>query len=108
MHTDHLIDLHATPSAHNLTPLCRSSFMDSNMTDDISLHDRHQWSSGVMLSKRCEYCKGKLLSSTDHNGDHRIANGFVCLWCLRSYHRRCWENLSDDANKSKCDYGVFG
>jgi hypothetical protein len=30
------------------------------------------------------------------------------LRCLRGYHRRCWKNMSDDANKSKCDYGMFG
>jgi len=108
MHTDHLIDLQATPNAHNLIPLCRSSFMDSDMTHDISLHDQHEWSCSPMLSRRCEYCNRKLLLSTPNDDDHRISSGFVCLWCSRGYHRRCWENMSDDVKKSKCDYGVFG
>ncbi len=108
MQIDHVIDLQATPNAHDLIPLCRPSFMDSNMTDDISLHDQHHWSYGPIFSQRCEYCKGKLLSSTPHNSDHRSSNSFVCLRCLRGYHRRCWKNMSDDANKSKCDYGMFG
>lgn len=108
MHADHLIDLQATPNAHNPIPLCRPSFKDSDTVDDISLYDRHHWRHVPILSQRCEHCKRKSLSSTSYNGDHRTSSGLVCLWCSRAYHRRCWENMGDDAEKSNCDYGVYG
>jgi hypothetical protein len=33
--------------------------------------------------------------------------GFQCLWCSRTYHRRCWEQIFNHEDKNKCDYGAF-
>jgi hypothetical protein len=35
------------------------------------------------------------------------SSGFQCLWCLRGYHRRCWDQVFNQDDKNKCDYGVL-
>jgi hypothetical protein len=35
------------------------------------------------------------------------SSGLQCLWCSRSYHRRCWEQVFTNDDKHKCDYGVY-
>jgi hypothetical protein len=37
----------------------------------------------------------------------KSSDGLVCLWCSRSYHQSCWEQLTDDDKKIQCDYGIF-
>jgi len=34
-------------------------------------------------------------------------SGLQCLWCSRGYHRRCWEEIFNQDDKNKCDYGVL-
>jgi len=37
----------------------------------------------------------------------KSSDSLVCLWCSRSYHQSCWEQLTDDDKKIQCDYGIF-
>ncbi|CAF1570629.1 unnamed protein product [Rotaria magnacalcarata] len=122
---------------HELSP-CRPSFFDSNTTADISVHDQHYWSYVPTLKERCMQCNRKSLSRPFYDTGNRISNqstidhktrdgqitnhakkildenvgkksnNLVCLWCLRNCHRQCWNSMSDNDRKSKCDYGTFG
>jgi hypothetical protein len=51
-----------------------------------------------------------IISSISENLSPKMSkssHGLVCLWCSRGYHQSCWEQLADDDNKIRCDYGIF-
>ena len=98
--------------------------------------DRHYWTHIPNLTKPCSLCKRKALSSSlfgsgrpstmpsldamtkpspnknplPDNSSPKISgtsSGFQCLWCSRGYHRRCWEQIFNQEEKNKCDYGML-
>lgn len=98
--------------------------------------DRHFWTHVSILTKPCALCKRKSASTSFFSSGRPstmpspdtmtkgatskiilpdssspkmtgTSNGFQCLWCLRGYHRRCWEQVFSQDDKSKCDYGVL-
>jgi len=108
-------------------PSCRPSFIDENQSEYV---DRHFWSNISILTKPCAFCKRKSASSsiftqskTTNSPTTDLINnkspipgspllsatscGFQCLWCSRSYHRRCWEQVFTQNDKQICDYGVY-
>ena len=118
-------------------PACRPSFVDAVTPADHDEHrrtDRHFWSHVAMLTKPCAVCKRKSMSSSlfgntrastmpvsdmmnstinepsARSNSRKVSASYgclQCLWCSRGYHRRCWEQIADDEDKTKCDYGVF-
>jgi hypothetical protein len=131
VHTHHLTNLR-TSELNNSIPPCRPSFSDIN-DNEQSNHkfDQHFWSNISMLSKPCAFCKRKSISTSLFGtsrpstipvvemmnnkspipGSPRLSptshGGLQCLWCSRSYHRRCWEQAFTNDDKQKCDYGVY-
>jgi len=97
---------------------CRPSFIDTNENDE------HCWSQIYSLASPCARCQRTL---NDNNNlftsayipferittminpkmSHGPCDGLVCLWCGRNYHQTCWQELTDDEKKVKCDYGIF-
>jgi hypothetical protein len=99
--------------------------------------DRHYWTHVSFLTKPCALCKRKSTSSsffgtgrpstmpsldamtkgtTNKNSSPEnsspkmsgtTSSGFQCLWCLRAYHRRCWDQLFNQDEKNRCDYGIL-
>lgn len=134
VHTVHLFESQETTThARQLFPPCRPSFTHSSRTNDLSRHDQHYWAFVPTLSSSCTHCKQKSLKRTLDDNSKRArdkptvgdsatigvagsatsklndpSRGLVCLWCSRSYHQRCWKNIKDDEEISKCDYGKFG
>lgn len=136
VHTHHLTNLQPT-NLINFIPSCRPSFSNLNENDQVNnKFDRHFWSNVSILSKPCAFCKRKSLSSSlfgntrpstmptlnmiNNNTNNNIkspipgspqlsgpSSGFLCLWCSRGYHRRCWEQAFNHDEKNKCDYGVY-
>ncbi|CAF3337328.1 unnamed protein product [Rotaria sp. Silwood1] len=136
VHTHHLSNLRTTKSnITHYMPSCRPSFCDDNDNDKKTNHDRHFWSNTSILPKPCAICKRKSMS-TSLFGNSRAsplptldvmtkgisnnrssvpgspqlsgtAGGLQCLWCSRGYHRQCWEQISNQDDKNKCDYGVY-
>lgn len=105
------------------------------MNDQNKL-DRHYWTHVSILTKPCALCKRKSMSSSlfgsgrpstmpsldgavkgassknllPDNTSPKMSgtsSGFQCLWCSRGYHRRCWDQVFNDDEKHKCDYGVL-
>ncbi|CAF0894464.1 unnamed protein product [Rotaria sordida] len=136
VHTHHLSNLQTTKTnITNYMPSCRPSFCDDNENDKENKHDRHFWSNISILSKPCTICKRKSMSNSlfgntrpstmstleimnkgiNNNkspvpGSPKLSGitaGLQCLWCSRSYHRQCWDQISNQDDKNKCDYGVF-
>ena len=135
VHTHHLADLQiaATPITQSM-PSCRPSFTESNESNEEQNLDQHFWINIPYLTKPCVLCKRKSMSSsffgnnrtsttpildfTNPKSNHRssiagsgkastLSNTIQCLWCSRSYHRRCWEHNYRQDEKNRCDYGVF-
>ncbi len=98
--------------------------------------DRHYWAHVSILTKPCALCKRKSTSSSffstgrpstmpsldamtkgatsknplPENSSPKMSgtsSGFQCLWCLRGYHRRCWDQIFNQDDKNKCDYGIL-
>ncbi len=103
---------------------------------DQNKFDRHYWAQVSVLTKTCALCKRKSTSSSFFSGGRPstmpsldamtkgtssksplpessspkvsgTSSGFQCLWCLRGYHRRCWDQMFNQDDKNKCDYGVL-
>ena len=134
IHTHHLSNSRTT-TLTNYMPQCRPSFSDDNESGEQNKLDRHFWYNVSILSKPCAFCKRKSASSSlfgttrpstmptldilnkgSTNNQSPIpgslqisgaTSGLQCLWCSRSYHRRCWEQIANQDEKTKCDYGVF-
>jgi hypothetical protein len=47
------------------------------------------------------------ISENPNSKTSKSSGGLVCLWCSRSYHQSCWEQLTADNNNIQCDYGIF-
>lgn len=136
VHVHHLTNLRITKSnITNYLPSCRPSFYDDNENDEPIKLDRHFWSTVPILAKPCTFCKRKsvstsffgnsrasamptldLMSKSLNNSKSQLPGspklsclgaGLLCLWCSRGYHRQCWEHISNQDDKTKCDYGVF-
>jgi hypothetical protein len=104
--------------------------------NDQNKLDRHYWKHVSILTKPCALCKRKSVSSSlfgsgrpstmpslevmakgTSNKNHLThstspkmsgtSSGFQCLWCSRGYHRRCWDQVFNQDEKHKCDYGVL-
>ncbi|CAF3419591.1 unnamed protein product [Rotaria socialis] len=98
--------------------------------------DRHYWLHIPVLTKPCVLCKRKSMSSSlfgsgrpstmpsldamTKSPTYRsplpdssspklcgASSGFQCLWCSRSYHRRCWDQITKQDEYNKCDYGIL-
>jgi hypothetical protein len=106
-----------------------------NEKDEQNKFDRHFWSHLPSLTKPCAFCKRKSMSSSFFGtarpstmpmldimtngmiynkspipGSPKLpgsSSGLQCLWCSRCYHRRCWEQVFNEDDKNKCDYGIF-
>lgn len=103
---------------------------------DQNKADRHYWSHVSILTKPCVLCRRKSMSSSifgtgrpstmptmdakNRNSNNKnsltsssspkmagTSSGYQCLWCSRSYHRRCWDRVADQDEKNKCDYGAL-
>ncbi|CAF2313531.1 unnamed protein product [Rotaria sp. Silwood2] len=136
VHTHHLSNLRTTKSnITKYMPSCRPSFCDDNDNAGKNKHDRHFWSNISILAKPCTSCKRKSMSNSLFGNSRAspvptsdimtkgisnnkspvpgspqlsgTAGGLQCLWCSRGYHRQCWEQISNQDDKNKCDYGVF-
>jgi hypothetical protein len=122
--------------AHSIPP-CRPSFYETNSNNDkhgTTKLDQHFWTDVNVLTKPCAFCKRKSISNSlfgssrastmpiidfmNHNSTQRNpiagfstlsgqASGLQCSWCSRGYHRHCWEHISSQDDKNKCDYGIF-
>ena len=121
----------------NYIPPCRPSFSESSQEKtDQSKADRHYWSHASILTKPCALCRRKSVSSSLFGGGRPstmpsldamargasskgpltsgsspkmsgTSSGYQCLWCSRSYHRRCWDQVSNQDEKNRCDYGAL-
>ena len=98
--------------------------------------DQHYWSHVLVLKTPCALCKRKSMSSSlfgnsrpstmpsldgttksvtckyslpdnSNSNTYGTSNGFQCLWCSRSYHRRCWNQIFHQNENNKCDYGIL-
>ncbi|CAF3189583.1 unnamed protein product [Rotaria socialis] len=136
VHTHHLSNLRTTKSnITNCMPPCRPSFCDDHEPDEQHKRDRHFWLNTIVLAKPCAFCKRKSMSSSLFNntrastmptldlmpksitnskspvpGSPQLSGptgGLQCVWCSRGYHRQCWEHISNQDDKNKCDYGIF-
>jgi hypothetical protein len=135
VHTHHLTNIRPATILTNHMPLCRPTFFDHNENEEQNKFDRHFWYNASILSKPCALCKRKSTSTSIfsntrpstmptldimtkglNNNKSPIpgspqmsgtASGIQCLWCSRSYHRRCWEQIFNQDDKNKCDYGVY-
>ncbi len=58
----------------NLHTAGRPSFFDNSTTEDISMHDQHQWSHVLILTEWCVYCSQKSLSRTISAVDRRTTD----------------------------------
>ncbi|CAF1401435.1 unnamed protein product [Adineta ricciae] len=116
-------------------PINPNSYSQKDINDP-NRFDRHYWSHVSILTKPCALCKRKSMSSSIFGGNRPstmpsldamtkgsssrtlggdstspkmsgISSGFQCLWCLRGYHRRCWDQIFNQDEKNKCDYGVL-
>jgi hypothetical protein len=137
VHTHHLIDSQQTASnlIPPCRPSFSESINYSEMIDKNKF-DRHYWTHIPILTKPCALCKRKSTSSSffssgrpstmpsldamtkgatnksplPENSSPKISgtsSGFQCLWCSRCYHRRCWEQIFNQDEKNKCDYGIL-
>ena len=137
VHTYHLVDLPSTYTTTNYIPPCRPSFSESTQDkNNQNKPDRHYWSHVSLLTKPCALCRRKSISSSLFSANRpstmpsldmmnkgasvkysfnnssnpktsATSSGYQCLWCSRSYHRWCWNQVADQDEKNKCDYGAF-
>lgn len=137
VHTHHLSSLQTkTSNTINYIPPCRPSFFGDNENDEDHKSERHFWSHTSTLPKPCAVCKRKsvanslfgnnrastmptleIMTKGATNNKSPVAGGspklsgtiggLQCLWCSRSYHRQCWDQISNHEDKNKCDYGVL-
>ncbi|CAF0846433.1 unnamed protein product [Rotaria sp. Silwood1] len=137
VHTHHLVDLQiiTTNTIPPCRPSFSES-VSVNDINYQSKFDRHYWSHVSILTKPCALCKRKSMS-TSLFGSGRpstmpsldgtiksptcksplpdssspklsgISSGFQCLWCSRTYHRRCWDKMFKHDENNKCDYGIL-
>lgn len=102
---------------------CRPSFVDTK--EKPLANDEHSWWRTSLLSTSCEHCQrtstnnsnslfmnpftsfDKLTTMINPKTSHGPCDGIVCLWCGKNYHQSCWQQLTDDEKKTKCDYGIF-
>ena len=137
IHRDHLVECKTAANIRGYILPCRPSFYDSNETENHNEYNQHHWSFVPVLKKSCMRCRRKAISRTFTDGNIRTStissetctsqvsvkandikklpdskplkssSGLVCLWCSRTCHQQCWENVSDTEDQKKCDYGKF-
>ena len=93
IHKEHIADLQNATGTHQCILPCRPSFND----DIVDKYDQHYWSRVPVLKQPCIICRRK----------NKRSSGLTCLWCSQNCHRQCWENLNDNDNDIKCDYGKY-
>ncbi|CAF1094302.1 unnamed protein product [Rotaria magnacalcarata] len=137
VHTHHLIDSSIIISKiiPACRPSFSESITANEMINQNKF-DRHYWLHIPVLTKPCVLCKRKSMSSSLFGSGRPstmpsldamtksptyksplpdstspklcgTSNGFQCLWCSRSYHRRCWDQITRHDEYNKCDYGVL-
>jgi hypothetical protein len=124
IHSEHVDDFPKVTNAHQYVPPCRPSFSDQTVTHD---HSEHYWSHVPKLTKPCIICNHKTLSRSlnANNGRtltipteshlpqdtdsklYKPSSGLICLWCSQGCHRQCLENINDNDDRNKCDYGKY-
>ncbi|UJR23191.1 hypothetical protein I4U23_026210 [Adineta vaga] len=124
------------PCRPSFSEAINSNSYNQKDINDPNRFDQHYWSHVSLLTKPCALCKRKSMSSSIFGGNRPstmpsldamnkgtsnkslgcdnaspkmsgTSSGFQCLWCLRGYHRRCWDQIFNQDEKNKCDYGVL-
>ena len=132
IHLNHLTDLNVI--VEDILSPCRPSFVDSkDISSKIDEHFWSKVSIIPTRCEQCE--GGSLIDSHSVRGFNPLlikssseivdqltsminclsdnftrkksvcSVGIVCLWCYRSYHQSCWEQVHH--RNSRCDYGIF-
>jgi hypothetical protein len=137
VHTHHLIDSQPTTTSNFISSCRPTfSESNTHETKDTNPFDQHYWLHIPNLTKPCSLCKRKTISSSlfgsgrpstmpspdamtkpltnknplPESSSPKLSgtsSGFQCLWCSRGYHRRCWEQVFNQEERTKCDYGLL-